>query len=275
LVDGTSDEPLPVFPKSQDQLRRIRDSIRSNIIFQNLDEEQENGALNAMREVKVQKGEVIIRQGDVGEYFYVVETGLFNCYIRPPPLPSDWGRDESSRTEPLLTPFSQFSGTTKDPKFGFHADYGTKVAECPDGSSFGELALMYGHPRAASVIALEASTVWALDRMTFRTIILKAAHRRRTMYEQFLSAVPLLSSLGPAEKSKIADALVSKVYQDGEAVVRQGEQGDAFFFVEEGEATVTKLQETDGQLKEVTVGHYHVGDYFGGLVFNSLKHAGN
>ncbi len=39
----------------------------------------------------------------------------------------------------------------------------------------------------------------------------------------FLSSVALLSSLDAAERSKIADALVSKVYTDGEAVVRQGE----------------------------------------------------
>ncbi len=73
---------------------------------------------------------------------------------------------------------------------------------------------MYGHPRAATVLSTEPSTLWALDRITFRTIILKAAHRRRMMYEHFLSSVALLSSLDAAERSKIADALVSKVYTD-------------------------------------------------------------
>ena len=66
------------------------------------------------------------------------------------------------------------------------------------------------------------------------------------MYEQFLASVPLLSGLEAEERSKIADALVSKVYEDGEAVVRQGEMGDTFFFVEEGEAVVTKIQNTEG-----------------------------
>jgi len=86
------------------------------------------------------------------------------------------------------------------------------------------------------------------------------------MYEGFLSTVTLLSSLSSTERSKIADALVSQAYEDGEAVVKQGEMGDTFFFVEEGEAEVTKThQGDDGETREIVVGHLARGDYFGEL----------
>lgn len=255
-VDSGPDEPLPVYPKSSDQLRRIKASIANNFIFRDLDEEQETGVLNAMRESTVSRNEVVIRQGDVGEYFYVVESGLLHCYIRPEPLPPTWLTGSTTLvTEDMFV------------QPGYHPEFGKKVAECSPGNSFGELALMYGHPRAATVLSIEPSTLWSLDRITFRTIILKAAHRRRTMYEQFLSGVTLLSSLDAQERSKIADALVSKVYFDGEAVVRQGEVGDTFFFVEEGEATVTKVQQgDDGEPREIKVGHLKKADYFGGML---------
>ena len=204
-----------------------------------------------MQELRVGKDEDVIRQGDVGEYFYVVEKGMLYCYIRsdpPPPFASN-PTSSGSSPEKFLLP-------------GYHPEFGKKVAECKEGSSFGELALMYGHPRAATVVSIEPCTLWSLDRITFRTIILKAAHRRRTMYEHFLSTVPLLVSLGPEDRSKIADALVSKVYADEEAVVKQGEMGDTFFFVEEGEAIVTKV--TSGETAENVVGHLRKGDYFGG-----------
>jgi cAMP-dependent protein kinase regulator len=264
-VDSNSDEPLPVYPKTDDQLRRIKAATGTNFIFRDLDEEQETGVLRAMRERKVVKNEVVIRQGDVGEYFYVVENGLLHCFIRPEPLPPQW----------LSGGNSSLNVNTED-KFvrpGYHPEFGRMVQECKPGSSFGELALMYGHPRAASVLAMEASTLWSLDRITFRTIILKAAHRRRTMYEQFLSTVTLLSSLDAPERSKIADALISSVYMDGEAVVRQGEMGDTFFFIEEGEATVTKTQHIEnGDVREVKVGHLRKGDYFGGPYFSCYAH---
>lgn len=252
-VDSESEEPLPVFLKTDDQVRRIRVSIANNFIFRDLDEEQETGVLNAMQECRVVDDDVVIRQGDVGDYFYVVESGLLHCYIRPEPLPQSWFTGNVATSE-------------KFNQAGYHPIYGRKVAECREGSSFGELALMYGHPRAATVLAIEPCTLWSLDRITFRTIILKAAHRRRTMYEQFLSSVDLLSSLEPEERSKVADALVSRVYEDGEAVVRQGEMGDTFFFVEEGNAVVTKVARNGGS--EV-VGQLKKGDYFGGTYLTS------
>jgi cAMP-dependent protein kinase regulator len=275
-VDSTTDDILPVHPKSADQLRRIRASIANNFIFRDLDEEQETGVLNAMQELHVEPGTVVIRQGDVGDYFYVVEAGLLHCYIRPEPLPPTWLTDATSPPPPsapsapsstTASASTNASASAPDPflRPGYHAEFGRKVAECRPGNSFGELALMYGHPRAATVLAIEGSLLWSLDRITFRTIILKAAHRRRTMYEQFLASVTLLSSLEPEERSKIADALVSTVYMDGQAVVRQGDVGDTFFFVEEGEATVTKMQPgDDGEMKEITVGLLQKGDYFGG-----------
>ncbi|KAF4619627.1 hypothetical protein D9613_005371 [Agrocybe pediades] len=261
-VDSGTDEPLPVYPKSEEQIKRIKAAIGNNFIFRDLDEEQETGVLNAMQERPAVKGEVVIRQGDVGEYFYVVESGSLHCYIRPEPLPPQWLTSDagSSKTSNMVSPEEKFV----QPKY--HSEFGRMVQECKPGSSFGELALMYGHPRAATVVAMQDSMLWSLDRITFRTIILKAAHRRRTMYEQFLSTVTLLSSLDPPERSKIADALVSSVYMDGEAVVRQGEMGDTFFFIEEGEAIVTKTQQTEnGEIRELEVGLLKKGDYFGEL----------
>lgn len=265
LVDSMSSEPTPTYPKTPEQLGRIRASIANNFIFRDLDEEQETGVLAAMQEVPVPAGEVVIRQGDVGEYFYVVESGLLHCFIAPEPLPP-----------PAVSAASGAKGSNaKDGgKFvapGYHPEFGRKVAECAPGSSFGELALMYGHPRAATVLSIEPSTLWRVDRITFRTIILKAAHRRRTMYEHFLSTVPLLETLSPEERSKIADALTSKVYADGDVVVRQGDIGDTFFFVEEGEAVVTKKQPTeDGSEGEAKVGHLRKGEYFGGTYYGCI-----
>lgn len=254
LVDTETDEPLPVFPKTPEQERRILKAVSKSLLFRELQSQQLTAVVNAMREVNAQQDEVVIRQGDVGEWFYVVEGGMLHCFIREEPLPPDWFKDRPSATTTTET-FVQP---------GYHAEFGRKVAECGVGSTFGELALMYGHPRAASVVAMQPSTLWALDRITFRTIILKGAHRRRTMYEQFLASVPLLKSLGSTERSKISDALGSLTFEDGAAVVKQGDMGDSFFFIEEGEAIVTKTQEENGEKKEVQVGHLKKGDYFGG-----------
>lgn len=43
------------------------------------------------------------------------------------------------------------------------------------GDSFGELALLYNAPRAASIKAMEECILWALDRETFNHIVKDAA----------------------------------------------------------------------------------------------------
>lgn len=46
--------------------------------------------------------------------------------------------------------------------------------------------------------------------------------------------------MDPYERLQIADALKSKRYRKGEYVVREGESGDTFYFLESGECVATK-----------------------------------
>ncbi|RUS14813.1 cyclic nucleotide-binding-like protein, partial [Jimgerdemannia flammicorona] len=213
-----------VIPKTSEQRARIEASIANNFLFKNLDEDQYGDVVNAMTEKHVQNGEKVIEQGGVGDYFYVVESGAFDCFI------------------------SKNGGPQQ------------KVTAYIAGGSFGELALMYNAPRAATIQATTDSVLWALDRVTFRGILMENTSRKRRMYESFLEEVPLLASLEPYERHKIADALESVYYDDGEAVVKQGDVGNNFFLIESGEATVLKQNE-NGVEREVN--YLTKGGYFG------------
>lgn len=131
------------------------------------------------------------------------------------------------------------------------------------GESFGELALLYNAPRAATIIAKEECVLFALDRETFNNIVKDAASKKREKYESFLSKVELLESMDPYERSKIADALKPMKFKVNEFVVKEGETGDTFFLVEDGDAVASKVLQP-GKNPE-TVYKYKSGDYFGEL----------
>ena len=57
-------------------------------------------------------------------------------------------------------------------------------------------------------------------------------------YEEFLSRVSILESLDKWERLTVADALETVSFEAGETIVRQGEQGNDFFIIVEGSATV-------------------------------------
>jgi len=237
--EGDDNWKPPFHQKTPDQVNRLRQSVSSNFLFSHLEEEQANLVLGALVENNIPaKGIKVITQGDAGDYFYIVEKGSFDIYVNP-------------------------SGTIGPGPEGM----GTKVTSIGPGGSFGELALMYNAPRAATVISTEASsTLWRLDRVTFRRILMDSAFQRRRMYESFLEEVPLLQSLTPYERSKIADALNAQRFKAGEVIIREGDPGEDFFLLESGQAEAYKKEAGPNPVKQ-----YQKGDYFGELALLDNK----
>lgn len=275
-VNEESDSVIPFQPKTEEQTARIKAAIANNFIFRELNEEQETRVIGAMTESRVVPNEVVIKQGDDGDYFYVVETGTLYCYVRDkaadsPPLPAPFSA--AANGNGAAQPPASWNWTTADSVL--HPQHGKKVAVVKDGDYFGELALMYGQLRAATVMCVEPATLWKIDRVTFRTIVLGSRHRIREMYKKFLAEVPLLSALNHEDRGKIADALQPREYADGDAVVVEGEKGESMFFIEAGEAVATKrMPNEQGDVAEVVVGRHKKGDYFGGACsFASLLRA--
>lgn len=54
---------------------------------------------------------------------------------------------------------------------------------------------MYNMPRAATIQAATKGSLWAMDRQTFRRIVLKSAFKKRKMYEALIENVPMLKAL--------------------------------------------------------------------------------
>ncbi|KAI9490391.1 cyclic nucleotide-binding-like protein [Zychaea mexicana] len=222
---SVSKQEYIVHPKTEDQRQRINAAIANNFLFKSLDDEQAGHVIDAMAEKRVSQDTVLIEQGAEGDFYYIVESGTFDCFIK-------------------------------------HDSTSNKVTSYGPGGSFGELALMYNAPRAATIVATSDGVLWALDRITFRSILMDSTARKRRMYEQFLSEVPILRSLKTYERHKIADALEPIQFDDQQVVMREGDVGQNFYLIEDGEAIFYKTAE-DGTQSEVN--RSSKGDYFGEL----------
>ena len=138
-----ADDTTAGAPKTDEQLAMLRTAVASNALFRGLADEQLARILRAMTRIEVPMGTEVITQGDKGDLFYVAERGEFEVFVAPPGEP---------------------------PETGKHVH--TYIAVPAEGvfPCFGELALMYAKPRAATVrCARAAGVLWGLDRANFRS----------------------------------------------------------------------------------------------------------
>ena len=108
----------PVFPKSEEVKAQLKTKLLQAFMFNALDESELSVVLDAIEEVKVQADEAVITEGDQGDCMYVLNTGALKCT-------------------------KVFAGTT-EPKH---------LKNYVPGEGFGELALLYNAPRAATITA--------------------------------------------------------------------------------------------------------------------------
>lgn len=109
---------------------------------------------------------------------------------------------------------------------------------------------MYNTPRAATVITNNQCKLWFIDRAHFRTIVTFYQLARTAKYVNFLAEVKfgerkLAEVLSQQQLEKIAGALEVEVFQTGEYIIRQGQDGDYFYIVEEGEVGIYKTYSND------------------------------
>ena len=132
---------------------------------------------------------------------------------------------------------------------------------CTEAMSFGELALMYNAPRAATVKAVGTVKTWALDQQTFKYSMQAETTETREQNAKWLNQVPLLSDLQEVERLTIADALIGEHFNAGDVIINQGDQGNKFYIVKSGECKCVVA--TESKTEGVEVLRVPSGGYFG------------
>lgn len=169
-----------------------------------------------MARVTFQPGATVVREGEPGDCVYVIAEGRAEVRIR------------SVAGEPLV------------------------LATLGPGESFGEIALLRRVPRTATVQAISALVCYRLDAAPFAGLLdghpdLAAWYadlaRRMETYNFLKRAMPF-SPLEPRTVEILSRHLRERHIDAGATVVRQGDQGDAFYLVRDG--TLDVLDDTSG-----------------------------
>jgi len=117
---------------------------------------------------------------------------------------------------------------------------GEKVVTYGSDSHFGDLALLYNAPRAATIKSTEKCVCYRLDRMTFKTIVVAGVEVQRRNRVKFLGEVEIFQQLNENELNQLADACKEEVHSSDQEIIKQGDPGDKFYILEIGKVSFIK-----------------------------------
>jgi cAMP-dependent protein kinase regulator len=129
----------PVYEKTEQQKSELNELLQKSVLLKNLDSSAKSTVVSALQSRDISNGSNIINQGEAGDLFYILGHGTAKAFVKK-------GDEE--------------------PKC---------VKDYVPGDTFGELALLHGEPRAATITATSDCLVWGLDRDTFRRIMMQVS----------------------------------------------------------------------------------------------------
>lgn len=119
-----------------DDFSRLRSALQKVDFFYSLSFGDLDELIRSLRKKKAKKGEEIIKQGEIGDKFYLISSGEVSVNV----------------------------------KKGFG---NKKVASLGDGDFFGEMALVTELPRTATIIAETPVELFVLYKRDFKKILMK------------------------------------------------------------------------------------------------------
>jgi CRP-like cAMP-binding protein len=179
--------------------------------------------------VLVDEAQLLIRQGEIGDTFYVLVSGSARVVVE----------DASGEARTVAT---------------FVA-----------GDAFGEAALLSHEPRSASVWLVEDSVLLGLERETFAAFLRRHPDLLQAVFARqadlsLVREVPLFADLSGGQVTALCRRFAPLRVEAQEAVIRQGEAGDRFYLVRDGEFEV-RHGETESETQVLAT--LSRGDTFG------------
>ena len=156
---------------------------------------------------RLQRGDMVTKHGDVTDDFYSILDGSVEIEIETP-------------------------GGTPSGKVTLGG-----------GEFFGEMSLISGRGRNATVVAAEESTLIETPRLAMTRLVLSSADVKRELDHTFLrrSLINMIPELALEKVEELVAAAQSREFKQGEYLFREGDPFDGLYLIRRGSVTISRL----------------------------------
>ncbi|KAK1442450.1 cGMP-dependent kinase [Babesia gibsoni] len=187
--------------KCDKDIALIRKALSKNLVCNSLNEYEVDAFVGAMSFFVLPKGTTVVKQGNNGAYFFIINQGEFDVYID--------GELVNSMTEG--TAFGEISLIHNTPRSAT-----VKVRNIPGNQG----------------------KLWGVTRAIFRDTLKRISHRNYVENREFLDCVTIFENITDENKNCITNVLVESRFAPGDIIVKQGDLGDDLYIIKQGAADV-------------------------------------
>jgi len=191
-------------------------ALRKNFVFGGCSEEELRSLVKAFELCSFSKGTDFVRQGDVADYFYVLQSGSLHFLV---------------------------DGTIVD-----------KLAGA--GATFGELALLYTTTRSATVRAAKDSTLFRVDQKAFRAVLQAQSEAAIGVKVELLKNVRFLKALPTDDLKRVAVVLEPRIFRPDQVLIEEDQQTDFWLIQSGKVARSSRLNATKYQDQTLGPGEF-------------------
>lgn len=216
--------------KSSEERTLIKSAIKFNPLFTDFADSDMEDFIDVFSPKSVSGGFTVIKQGDMGNTFYVVQSGALDIFLNM-------------------------------------GDEGTEMKETQvgvpyvRGGAFGELALMYESTRAATIRASEDCELWVLTRTAFKGLQLQIERKAHDLKLSQLKTVKIGKKMmgdimNPEQLDAMAMATQYQKFDADSVIVKEGEKGNTFYIITKGEVDIYKKSAGSGKIATLGVSSF-------------------
>ena len=212
---------------ASDHARKMLKFIKKVELLKPLGNETHVAIARAMTHKTFEAGDVIMKEGDKPDNFYVMQHGQV--------------------------------AVTKH--IGDEPNY--FLCNLGKGDFFGELAFLNDAPRAATITATVTTECYVLGKVEFKSIIgpLKEVLEERHVLRILKNCMEAFKQGDESVLKEIIRRFEKVKYAKGEYIIKEGDAGDAFFIIESGMCSLIKYNQT--LKKNMHLAKLQPGKYFG------------
>ena len=231
---------IPCEKRTEKMLLEIMSFTKDFKIFDNISMSIEHQNIcQTMTIHRYKPNEVIVKQGDPGNSFFYILNGTVNVRLTMN-IDTGLNANEKKKNESNFEEKSEKNENEKKDEEANVIKVDKNIGVLKAGQTFGELSLLYGTPRSASIVSVTNSALIKIDKEPFDKYVKNIFENQLQDQIEFLKICPIFNKIDQDLLIKLGIRTEVKKFSTGQIILEPDLKCEQIYIIRRGTIKVTK-----------------------------------